>query len=322
MIIKCHTVAGPLVLLASLALGCNLNRLAADQSVELAEAGADGFNGFWDYEIFGQAVPSAILQSEALVHINPDNEKLLLGLARIYVSYTYGWVQDEWERADDAADFEKADELERRVKLLYDRAAKLALKAVHMRDREKNLESVLKTGKTDRLRDYLRAHYTEQEDVPALYWTGLAWGSAIANSGGDMNELADAPLARSFMERSIELDPSYADAGGLAVLGTVEASFPELFGGNLDLSKQYYERALKVSERRNHLILLSYAKIYAVARQDRELFVSLLREILDAPDQGNDLRISNKIARHRARRYIRKVDDWFDPALAPAPDAP
>jgi hypothetical protein len=134
-----------------------------------------------------------------------------------------------------------------------------------------------------------------------------------------MNMLADAPLARSLLERSVELDPSYADAGGLGVLGTVEASFPELFGGDLNKAKAYYDRALQLCNRRNHLIVLSYAKTYAVAKQDRELFVRLLREILEAPDQGDDMRMNNKVARHRAQRYIQRVDEWFPPPLAETP---
>lgn len=309
------------LLLASfvLASGCDLQRIAADQTAEIAEAGSLGFNGFWDYQIFGEAVPSAILQGEALIRVSPENEKLLIGLSRTYVSYTYGWIQDEWELADERGDFERADELERRVMRLYKRASQVALRVVRMRDREGELDKQLKSGKVELLRDYLKRSFTDRDDVPGLYWAGLAWGSAIANTGGDLNELADAPFARALLERSVELDPTYADAGGLAVLGTVEASFPELFGGNLAKAKDYYDQALALSERRNHLIQLSYAKTYAVAKQDRELFVQLLREILEAPDQGDELRMVNKVARHRAERYIRRADDWFPPPLDAAP---
>lgn len=305
-----------LVALALSQAGCNLQKFAADSTVKVVEAGAMGFNGFWDYEIFGAAVPSALLQSEALVQISPDNEKLLVGLARSYISYNYGWLQDRWEIADEKGDFEAADELEKRIYVLYGRATHLALRALRLRDKGGQLDQKRKGGKLDEFKAYLRHNFTEQEDVPALYFAGLAWGSAIANSGGDLNQLADAPFARALMERSVELDPSYADAGGLGVLGTVEASFPEIFGGSLETARSYYDKALSICKRRNHLILLSYAKVYAVAKQDRELFLKLLREIINSPDLGNDIRMSNKVARHRAKRYIKRVDAWFDPAPA------
>jgi len=305
---------------ASSITGCtSLQRIAADQAAELAEAGSLGFNGFWDYEIFGRAVPSAILQEEALIRVSPDNENMLTGLARTYTVYAYGWMSNEWELADDRGDFEEADRLEKRIQLVYKRASELALRVVHAHDDEEQLHAVLKAKKLEPLQAYLRKVFTDEDDVPGLYWAGLTWGAMMANSGGDLAVLADAPFARALLERSVELDPTYADAGGLGSLGTVEASFPELFGGNLEKAKGYYERALEVCKRRNHLILLSYAKTYAVAKQDRELFVKLLREILEAPDQGDDLRMNNKVARHRAERYLRKVDDWFPPPLASTP---
>lgn len=318
MKLSTHRRAGVLALITisgPFAGGCNFQRIAADQTVEVAEAGSPALNGFWDYEIFGQAVPNALLQSEALARISPENQKLLLGLARSYVVYAYGWVGDEWELADERGDFERADVLEGRIFRLYQRASHLALKVLHLRDgKKKQLATKLKGGKLDELKAYLRENFNDQDDVPALYWAGLAWGSMMANSGGDMNLLADAPLARAMIERSAELDPTFNDAGALGSLGTVEASFPELFGGSLEKAKGYYEKALEISKRRNHLILLSYAKTYAVAKQDRALFVSLLNEIISAPDQGDELRMNNKVARHRAERYLKRVDDWFAPS--------
>lgn len=311
-----------LTLAVALSLGgCNFNKIAADSTAKVAEAGGPGISGFWDYEIAGQAMPAAIIQSEALVHVSPDNEKLLLGLARTYVSYAYGWLQDEWEIADFNGDFEKADRLEARVRNIYLRAKALALRAVRLRDDEGKLDEKLKTGKVEVVREYLNRVFTDPEDVPALYWAGLAWGSSIAYSGGNLDEFADAPVARQLLERSVELDPTYNDAGGLGVLGSVEAMFPTLFGGDMNKAKAYFERALELTNRRNHLILLGYARNYAVNTRDRALFLELIHEILNAPDQGPELRLSNKVARHRAERYLKQIDAWFEPPTEAPPPA-
>jgi len=122
--------------------GCDLQRLAADQTAEIADRGSLGFNGFWDYDIFGKAVPSAILQSEALIRISPDNEKMRTGLARTYVVYAYGWLSDEWETADQRGDFERADELEKRIMLLYKRATAHGLHVVK-RHADEHFEALL-----------------------------------------------------------------------------------------------------------------------------------------------------------------------------------
>lgn len=293
--------------------GCNLNKLAADQTANIAEAGSLGVNGFWDYEIAGKAMPGAIVQAEALLSVSPDNEKLIVGLCRAYVAYTYGWVQDEWERADDAGDFERADKLEARVRLLYQRTTNLALRALRQHDDEGKLDEMLKTGKLEIVKPYIEKTFTDKEDVPALYWAGLAWGSAMANAGGDVRAIADAPIARAILEHSVNLDPTYSDCGGLGVLGSVEALFPTLFGGDLNKSKAYFERGIQLSKRRNHLLLLGYAKTYAVNSQNRDLFLKLITEILEAPDQGSDIRLNNKVARHRAERYLANIDELFEP---------
>ena len=100
-------------------------------------------------------------------------------------------------------------------------------------------------------------------------------------------------------------------AAGLLNMAMREARKPE----NQRKAKELFERAIAISKRRNHLLLLGYAKNYAVNAQDRELFIKLVTEVLEAPDQGSDIRLSNKVARHRAERYIQRVDAWFDPAL-------
>jgi hypothetical protein len=77
-----------------------------------------------------------------------------------------------------------------------------------------------------------------------------------------------------------------------------------------------------VCKRRNHLILLGFAKTYAVAKQDRELFSKLLNEILTAPDQGDDIRMNNVVAQVRAKRYLKRIDEWIPPALEATPEEP
>ena len=293
--------------------GCDVKKFAANQTIKVIEAGSGATAAFWDYEVAGAAMPSTIMQAENLLRVTPDNETLLLGLAQTYIAYNYGWLQLDWERADEAGDFARADHLEQRVRLFYERATHLAMRALRAHDDEERLDEELDSGDLGRVQAYLKKNFDEQEDVSPLYWAGLAWGSVIANSGGDMDQFADAPIARSLLERSVELDPTYQDAGGLGVLGTVEAVFPELFGGDLDKAKAYYERGLELCDRKNHMILVGYAKSYGVAAQDRELFVSLLTEVIEAPDQGDRFRLGNKVARVRAQYYLTRVDDWFMP---------
>jgi hypothetical protein len=58
-------------------------------------------------------------------------------------------------------------------------------------------------------------------------------------------------------------------------------------------------------------VLINYAALYAVSVQDRALYVSLLNEIMSAGDQGSDYRMTNKVARRRAARGLKRVDELF-----------
>ena len=56
---------------------------------------------------------------------------------------------------------------------------------------------------------------------------------------------------------------------------------------------------------------LTMARTYAVRRHDRGLFIRLLREVVDAGDVDPSMRLSNRIARRRAIRYLGEVDRWI-----------
>jgi len=86
-------------------------------------------------------------------------------------------------------------------------------------------------------------------------------------------------------------------------LGAANAALPEAMGGNPTLGKQFFEEALAKSERKNLVIQFQYARTYAVNTQNKELFDKLIKEILDAPDYGDEYRLANLVAKHRAKFY-------------------
>jgi hypothetical protein len=158
---------------------------------------------------------------------------------------------------------------------------------------------------------WLDAEFDDAEQAPALLWTGYSWGSAINVSLEDPELIADLGMAKALVQRSVELDPRYYNAAGLTFLGYAEAGFPEALGGNPEAGQRSFERALTLTERHALIIQVNYAKSYAVATGNRELFVQLLEEVVNATDQGNEVRLSNKIAQRRARRYLANIDQYF-----------
>jgi hypothetical protein len=37
-----------------------------------------------------------------------------------------------------------------------------------------------------------------------------------------------------------------------------------------------------------------------------------MREVLESGDLGDAVRLSNKVARRRAQRYLDNIDEWFE----------
>lgn len=302
---------GPILWVISLGLlasGCSISRMAADTTAGFLAEAAPAARAYFDYESAGMSAASGIMQLEGLHKISPDNETLSLTLAQAYVVYAFGWVQDEREEAMFAGDFERTDYHQQRAYNMYKRAHELVFRIVCERD-EKIAE--LSKGDPDRLAKYLRQEWTDPEDdVELTFWWALTWGSVVTNSP-DFDALADFNAVKAVAAHVVFLNERYENAGALAMLGGYESSYPEALGGDWKKGRELFERAIKLSNRRNHLHLINFARTYALNAQDKPLFVSLLNEVLNAPDLGDDVRLSNKVARRRAQRYLNHLDQWF-----------
>lgn len=295
------------VLAASVA-GCQLDQLAVDTTAGILAEGEDSTRAYFDYESAGHAAPSGIMQLEGMHSISPDNEGLSLTLAKAYMAYAYGWVMDARERAELSGEFDLAKHHQQRAYLMYTRARDLVMRVARERDPE--LPSVLKQD-PKALKAHLKDRWNDREDaVPVLFWLMMSWNSSV-NNALEADALIDLPLIRTIAEHLVQLDPGFEDAGALVFLGGIECSYPEQVGGNPKKGKQLFEQALALSQRKNHIHLVTYAQLCAVALQDRALYEAVLREIVDAKDQGQLHRLSNKVARRRAIRALERGDELF-----------
>jgi hypothetical protein len=295
--------AAPLAVLLS--LGCDTTRLAANTTAGVFERGAPAIEGYWDYRTAGDAMPASLLQLEGIARVVPENEAILMQLMKGYVAYGYGWIEDAAEEYQLAGQPEAAEVERVRAKQMYLRA----------RDVGKHLIGIDHDGLEEALREglgpfeaYLDREFEDRDDAPMLFWTGYAWGSYINLSLDDISAVSDLGYAKALVARSVELDPTYYDSAGLtflAVAASVELS------ANLDEARQLFERALAQTERHSLIVQVNMARYYAVRTQDRELYLSLLREVIDAGNVNPQARLNNEIAKRRAKRYVEEADQRF-----------
>lgn len=296
-------------LLGASIAGCDLSaQIAAGETAAVLQRAARGIEQHWDVDLVGDALPSSILQLEGIYAILPDDETLGLELMRAYGSYAWGWLEEDAEEALARGDLDAQEALALRARLMYLRARNIGFH--HMRRRDAGLDAAV-AGGFEALRAYLRGHYRSAGDVPIVFWTGHAWAGAIQAAQGDPALVADLPLARTLLEHVEEIEPDYFHAASTMALGAMDASLPLEMGGDVERARVRFERALEATARRFFAVQLLFAQTYAVARGDRALFVRLLREVVDGGDPDPTVRLANRLARRKAIRLLRRVNELF-----------
>ena len=128
------------------------------------------------------------------------------------------------------------------------------------------------------------------------------------DAGEDMDTVADLPLAKVLLAHSVELDPDFLFMTPMMTLGVLAASeFPP----DMDRAKVIFDKVLEGTERRNLMVQLNMARHYAVNQGDSKLFRELLTEVLEAGDVLPEARLSNVIAKRRAKRYMDRIEFFF-----------
>lgn len=292
-------------LLLLLVGGCDTVRLAADASSDLFHRAQPAIEQYWDYEVAGKAAPAGIVQLEGLLRIVPDNERILILTIGAYLGYGVGWIEDRLEEADAADDYDEMMHLRGRARLMYARAWDLGEHLLRLR--ANGFDEAVQGG-LDALTEWLRRNFQEKEDAEVLLFASQAWAAHMIFSMHDIDTVADFPLAKAMLERSVELDPTFYFMQGKMLLAVVAS---QQFPPDMEASKALFDEVLEATERRLLIVQVSMARYYAVSLGDYELFKELLEEVTAAGDTLPEARLLNVVAKRRAERYLRLAHLFF-----------
>lgn len=123
----------------------------------------------------------------------------------------------------------------------------------------------------------------QKEDVEAAYWYASNLGK-WARAKGFATTLGNKDKIKSVMDRVLALDPEFFHAAPHRYFGAFYAVAPAFAGGDLNKSKEHFEKSLAIAPGYAGTKVLM-AETYAVKKQDRELFDKLLDEVLATPDE-------------------------------------
>lgn len=291
------------VLAMALLSGCSIKKLAINKLGDALSGSGTAFASDDDPELVKAAVPFSLKLIESLLAESPEHEGLLLAACSGFTQYSYAFVNQDADELEDT-DLAAATKMRNRARRLYLRARGYGLRGLEVRHEgfeqwlRKDPKAAVKSAKVD--------------DVPLLFWTAAAWGSAISLSKDNPALVSDQPIVEALLDRALALDEDF-DGGAIhGVLVSYEMARQGLQGDPALRSKKHFDRAMELSQGKLASPLVSYAEAVSVEKQNRAEFKTLLEKALAIdPDAAPESRLMNLVAQRRARWLLGRVDDLF-----------
>lgn len=291
--------------------GCSSLRsfMLGGVSSSMARGAALSFQRESDPILAAEAMPFALKTLDAMALQQPDRPEIQLAAAAAYIQYSGAFL--DWE----ARKCEDDDPAGSHV--LRQRAARL-----HLRGRD-YAAAALRLSPHELIEQWITHPETwtsrfGRNDVPAMYWLGAGWASAISSDPSNLKEVARLPLIESLMRRALALDPGYGDGSLHEFFILYEGGRSPSAGGNLDSAEEHFRRAIALSRGYSASPYVAMATTVAINQQDEDRFQSLLQEALGVdPEAAPDLRLANAIAQEKARWYLDHMEAFILPGEVP-----
>ncbi len=228
---------------------------------------------------------------EGMIRTRPDDRQLLVLAAQGFSGYAMMFLENsEPERA----------------RTFYERGREYGMLSLSLNVKELSSNNLTLMQFREAVRKLKR------KDIPAAYWTAVAWLQRINLERTSTSSLAESHRATSLMEWVLEREPHFYYSGPLWFFGTYYASLPPLMGGSSQEALGFFERALDADG--DHFLWgkLLFARYYAVQTLDKNLYVKLLNEVMEgSPNEPDELRLLNRIAAVKAEELLERVDEFF-----------
>lgn len=244
-----------------------------------------------DAELARQSLPADLKLMEGLLKDDPHNRRLLTALCIGFTGYSLLFVEEESPE---------------RASKLYLRAMDYGARALGPEMgplKELTTEGKALQGKLTSLGE--AAHV-------ALFWFAMSWNSWINLNLDQPAALAQLTAAQSCVDRVMELKPDYLYGAPYILMGSMLAARPRMLGGDEARAREYFERAMALSNGKFLMVHFYFARYYAVRVQNKELFLRLLEEIESSPADGlKDVCLINSVIKRRVKGVRKLSEELF-----------
>ncbi len=145
----------------------------------------------------------------------------------------------------------------------------------------------------------------------AAFSYSIATLAYIRAHSGDFTALADLPKIEVVLKRVLEIGEESRRADVYKYLGVLNSLRPPALGGQPERGREFFEKAIELSDGRDLSAKVELAQTYARLVYDRELHDRLLVQVVEADPRASGLTLFNKIAQEQARELLASADDYF-----------
>ncbi len=278
-----------LVLLPALFCVSGCSALFSSAASGFAKDLSRAFENNSDISVVEDGAPAYLLMMDAFVGKNPEDFAMARSAAKLNAAYAEMFVDDP-----------------ERSQKLTEKALRLAFVSACLENRD---FCDLRAKCFDEFEQILSE--ADRDDVDAIFTLGSVWASWIQAHRKDWNAVAELSRVESIMRRTTALAPDYKKGEPYLYLAAMATLLPPALGGKAEEGREYFEKAIELSEGKNLYAKYLYAQRYARLVFDRQLHDRLLQEVIDADPEAEGYTLANAIARKKARLLLQTSDDYF-----------
>jgi predicted anti-sigma-YlaC factor YlaD len=291
------------IFLLPLATGCSIRRTAVNMVGDALASGNSVYETDDDIELVVDALPFGLKLMESLLAESPNHTGLLQTACKGFFLYSYADVDYEAQLTEET-DLDKARAMKVRARKLYLRAL-----GYGMRGLDKYYPGFKEQLYMNPEKAVARTDPKKKErDLPFLYWSAAALGSAISVSRDDAALIARLSEFEALVNRGLELDESWKQGA----FHSIKIQLAGAGVGSLDEKeiRRHYDRALELDGGQDAGLYVAYAEAVSVENQDAGEFRSLMDKALSVElDKNPQNRLANSIAQRKARWLLDHIDE-------------
>ena len=150
-----------------------------------------------------------------------------------------------------------------------------------------------------------------QKQAEYLFTYGFASLAFLRAHASDWNSLAELPQMEALFDRYIDISGDEVNSAVYTYMGILLTLRPPALGGEPERAREYFEKAIELTDGRDLGVKVEYARGYAKLLYERELHDRLLNEVLAADPYYDGYTLSNVLAKEQAEVLLAEADDYF-----------